>query len=293
MASVLITGTSRGIGLETALCFARAGHTVLATMRNPSASPELAEIASREQLPIVIYTMDVDSDSSVNAAIAEIQQNHGPIDVLVNNAGIERAASIEELPLAEFKAVMETNYFGALRCIQALVAEMRKRRSGCIINVSSVAGRIASPPLTPYMASKWALEALSEGLACEMKAFNVRVAIVEPGIIDTAMARSIGTSMPASPYPHRERFASIFSAALKNPTPASLVAQKILEVAESDSWQLRHPVGPDAAPFVQWRNSMSDEEWVAYNASDNETFFRNFARDFGLDARPQVEEMQA
>ena len=293
MSNVLITGTSRGIGLETALAFARTGHTVVATMRNPSASPELAEIASHEQLPISIYTMDVDSDSSVSSATAAIQQNHGPVDVLVNNAGIERAGSVEELPLAEFKAAMETNYFGAIRCIQAVVPSMRQRRSGCIINVTSVAGRIASAPLTPYMASKWALEALTEGLAGEMKMFNVRVAMIEPGIIDTSMARSIGSSTLTSPYPHRERFASIFRAALKHPTPPSLVAQKIREVAESDSWQLRHPVGPDAVPFLQWRSRMSDEEWVAYNASDDETYYKNFERDFGLDARPQVEEIKA
>jgi hypothetical protein len=117
--------------------------------------------------------------------------------------------------------------------------------------------------------------------------------MIEPGIIDTSMARSIGTSTRTSPYPHRARFASIFAAALKHPTPPSLVAQKILEVAESDSWQLRHPVGPDAVPFLQWRSRMSDEEWVAYNASDNETFYRTFEHDFGLDARPAVEEIKA
>jgi NAD(P)-dependent dehydrogenase (short-subunit alcohol dehydrogenase family) len=170
---------------------------------------------------------------------------------------------------------------------------MRQRQSGCIINVTSVAGRISSAPLTPYMASKWALEALSEGLAGEMKMFNVRVAVVEPGIIDTAMAQGIGCCESGSPYPHRERFAAIFAAALKHPTPPSLVAQKIVEVAESDSWQLRHPVGPDAVPFLQWRNSMTDEQWVAYNASDNETFFQQFERDFGLDARPKTEEISA
>jgi NAD(P)-dependent dehydrogenase (short-subunit alcohol dehydrogenase family) len=293
MASVLITGTSRGIGFETALVFARAGYNVIATMRNPSASPELAEIAARERLAIAIYAMDVDSDESVSSAMSIVQQNHGHIDVLVNNAGIERTGSAEELPLAEFRAVMETNYFGALRCIQALIPQMRKRRSGCIINVTSVAGRISSPPLTPYMASKWALEALSEGLACEMKASNVRVAIVEPGIIDTDMARSIGNPDRVSTYPYRDRFAAIFTAALKHPTPPSLVAQKILEVAETDSWQLRHPTGPDAVPFLAWRKSMSDEAWVDYYAADDETFYANFERDFGFDARPKPEEVKA
>jgi NAD(P)-dependent dehydrogenase (short-subunit alcohol dehydrogenase family) len=293
MASVLITGTSRGIGLETALAFARSGHKVFATMRNPAQSPQLVETAVRERLPIFVTAMDVDSDESVSSAISAIQNENSPIDVLVNNAGIERAGSVEEVPLADFKAAMETNYFGAIRCIQALLPQMRQRRSGCIINITSVAGRIASAPLTPYMASKWALEALSEALAGEMKMFNVRVAIVEPGIIDTSMARSIGKHNQASPYPHLERFASIFTAALRTPTPPSVVAQKILEVAESESWQLRHPVGPDALPFLQWRSGMSDEEWVNHNASDDETYYKNFERDFGLDARPSVEEIKA
>jgi hypothetical protein len=117
--------------------------------------------------------------------------------------------------------------------------------------------------------------------------------MIEPGIIDTSMARSIGQHNHASPYPHLDRFASIFTAALRSPTPPSLVAQKILEVAESDNWQLRHPVGPDAVPFLQWRSRMSDEEWVDHNASDDETYYQNFERDFGLDARPSVEEIKA
>ena len=149
MASVLITGTSKGIGFETALAFARAGHTVFATMRNPSASPELGQIAAREQLPIHIYSMDVDFDSSVSSAIAAIRNDHGQIDILVNNAGIDRAGSIEELPLSEFRASMETNYFGVLRCIQALIPELRKRRSGCIINITSVAGTSPTPRSPP------------------------------------------------------------------------------------------------------------------------------------------------
>src|SRR5208283_3177354 len=179
MASALITGTSTGIGLATALNLGRAGHTVYATMRNPSRAPELAERASQEKLPIKISVMDVDSDSSVKTGIANIQKDAGQIDVLVNNAGVERNGSVEELPLADFRAVMETNYFGPLRCIQAVVPQMRQRKSGCIINVASVAGRIATSPLASYTASKFALEAVSEALAQEMKMFGVRVAIVE------------------------------------------------------------------------------------------------------------------
>ncbi len=287
MTSVLITGTSKGIGLESALAFGRAGYKVHATMRNPVQYPELAQMAAREKLPITVSTMDVDSDQSVSRTIAAIHKDHGPIDVLVNNAGIERAGSIEELPLADFRAVMETNYFGAIRCIQALVPHMRQRRSGCIINVSSVAGRISSAPLAAYMSSKWALEALSEALAGEMKTFNVRVAIVEPGIIDTAMARRIGDQPDHSPYRQRARFALLFEASLKNPAPPSLVAQKIVEIAEGGTWQLRHPVGPDAAPFLQWRRGMTDEQWVELNGSDDETWYRRVQSDFGLDTRPK------
>jgi len=288
MASALITGTSTGIGLATALNLGRAGHTVYATMRNPSRAPELAERATQEKLPIKISAMDVDSDSSVKTAIAEIYQDAGYIDVLVNNAGIERSGSVEELPLPEFRAVMETNYFGSLRCIQAVVPQMRQRRSGCIINVTSVAGRIAVSPLAPYAASKFALEALSEALAQEMKTFNVRVAIVEPGIVETAMATRIGESNEAnSPYSQKERFAKLFRAVLKNPVPPSLVAEKIAEIVASESWQLRYPVGPDALPFLGWRNSMTDEEWVDLHGADDDTWYGRMERDFGLAIRPK------
>jgi NAD(P)-dependent dehydrogenase (short-subunit alcohol dehydrogenase family) len=287
MTSVLITGTSKGIGLQTALTFARAGHRVYATMRDPTRSPELAQTAAREKLPITVSAMDVDSDESVRNAVAAILKDHGPIDVLINNAGVERSGSVEELPLADFRAVMETNYFGVIRCIQALVPQMRQRRSGCIINVSSVAGRITSAPLASYAASKWALEGLSEALAGELKTFGVRVILIEPGIIDTAMARRIGDAPSNSPYPQLARFASLFQASLKTPVPPSLVAQKILEVADSGTWQLRHLVGPDAAPFLAWRSQMTDEEWVDLYASDDETWYRRVERDFGMDTRPK------
>jgi NAD(P)-dependent dehydrogenase (short-subunit alcohol dehydrogenase family) len=285
MAIVLITGTSKGIGLETALAFGRAGHTVAATMRSPADAPALGKLAARDKLPITVFAMDVDADASVRGAVGRIAKELGPIDVLVNNAGIERTGSIEELPLAEFRAVMETNYFGVIRCIQAVVPAMRERRSGCIINVGSIAGRIAVSPQAPYTASKFALEALSECLAQEVKSFNIRVAIVEPGIIDTPMARHISVSRGPSPYPQQRRMAALFTASLENPAPPSLVADQILAIAVSGTWQLRHVVGPDAAPFLGWRQAMSDEAWVDFGALSDEAWYDRVMADFGLDAR--------
>lgn len=286
MAKVLITGTSTGIGLASALAFGRRGHQVYATMRNPQRSPQLGEMAASEGLPIQVSVMDVDSDDSVSEAIGKIREQSGGIHVLVNNAGIEVSGSIEELPLSEFRRVMETNYFGALRCIQAVVGEMRERRSGSIINVASVAGKISCSPMTPYAASKFALEALSEGLAQEMKAFNVRVAIVEPGIIDTPMARHIEEPPAESEYPQIFRYSRMFLAALKSPVEPTIVAEKILEIAEGDGWQLRHPVGPDSEPFLGWRAAMSDEEWIDWGAKNDDDWYEALEKDFGLDARP-------
>ena len=282
MANVLITGTSSGIGLATALELGRAGHQVYATMRNPARAPEMGERASTEGLPITILTMDVDSDRSVEDCFAAIHRQGAQIDVLVNNAGIERQGSVEELPMEGFRATMETNYFGALRCIRQVVGRMRERGSGCIINVSSVAGKIAGLSLTAYMASKFALEALSEGLAGEMKPFGVRVAIVEPGIIATPMARAV-CDPPPSLYHQGRNSAALFQASLENPAPPSIIAEVIRNIIESGTWKLRHPCGPDAQPFLAWRAAMTDEEWIDLNALDAEGFRQRVKKDFGLD----------
>jgi NAD(P)-dependent dehydrogenase (short-subunit alcohol dehydrogenase family) len=285
MASILITGTSKGIGMATALALGRAGHKVYATMRNPSAAPDLAKKTAEEGLPIEVSAMDVDSDESVNEAIGRILAANGGLDVLVNNAGIETRGSVEELGLSNIRGVMETNYFGAIRCIQAVLTDMRARREGCIINVTSVAGRIALSPLGAYAASKFALEGLSEALAQEAKTFNIRVAIVQPGIIDTDMARRISDKPNGSPYPQKHRMAGLFTASLQKPASPDLVGEKIREVIESGTWQLRHPVGPDAEPFLQWRTSMTDEQWVDWGSADDDAWYQSVERDFGLDAR--------
>jgi NAD(P)-dependent dehydrogenase (short-subunit alcohol dehydrogenase family) len=257
-------------------------------MRNPARSPELRDTAAKERLPIKISAMDVDSDSSVTTAIEAVYRDADDIDVLVNNAGVERSGSVEELPLAEIRAVMETNYFGALRCIQAVVPHMRQRRNGCIINIASVAGRIANSPLGCYAASKFALEAISDALAQEMKTFNVRVAIVEPGIIDTPMARRIEAPDRPTVYAQQRRFAHLFAASLRNPAQPSVVAEKIREIIESNTWQLRHPVGPDSEPLLAWRRSMTDEQWVDLHAASDDVWYERLERDFGMEIRPRT-----
>jgi NAD(P)-dependent dehydrogenase (short-subunit alcohol dehydrogenase family) len=285
MSNVVITGTSRGIGLATAVELARAGHTVVATMRNPAGSSELSEQAAKERLPIRIETMDVDSDESVKQAFERILAK-GPVDVLVNNAGIERTGAIEETPLVDFRTCMETNYFGAIRCIQAVMRPMRERGSGAIINVTSVAGKISLSPMGPYSASKFALEALSEVLAQELRAFGVRVAIVEPGIIETRMARNIERMGGSQLYPQVRRCAALFEATMAAGAGQPLVvAQKVREIVESGTLQLRHPVGLDAEPFLAWRGSMKDDNWVQWGAQRDSDWLKAVKADFGMDVK--------
>lgn len=284
MKKVIVTGSSRGIGLEIALAFGRAGYQVFATMRTPSKAKELSEKIKGESLPISLHAMDVNSDSSVTSCIGQILKENGPVDILVNNAGIGLNGSVEEMPISEFKAVFETNLFGAVRCIQAVLPSMREGKNGCIINITSVSGRLTTSPLGCYSASKFALEAISEALAQEVKPFNIRVGVIEPGIIDTDLAHEIEEESP-SIYPNSKRMADLFFASLKNPTSPTLVAEKTLEFADGDSWILRHPVGPDALPFIQWRNSMTDEQWTDRNSLPDKEWYDAVEREFGMNAR--------
>jgi NAD(P)-dependent dehydrogenase (short-subunit alcohol dehydrogenase family) len=163
---------------------------------------------------------------------------------------------------------------------------MRQCRRGLIVNVTSVAGRVSTSPLGPYAASKFALEALSEALAQEMKAFNVRVAIVEPGIIDTPMAHEIELPIPASIYPQQRRMAHYFAAVLRNPTSPLVVAEKIQSIIESGTWQLRHPVGPGAEPLLASRLATSDEDYIALQSSDDDTWYSIMEQKTGMAIRP-------
>jgi len=251
-------------------------------MRSPEKSLELAKIAAEEGLRLSIHKLDVDSDKSVKAAFAAIEASGVVVGVLVNNAGVERLGSIEESSLDDFRVCMETNYFGAIRCIQAVLPGMRERQAGLIVNITSVAGRIASGAMGPYSASKWALEAVSESLAQEVTAFGMRVAIVEPGIINTRMAQNITHTQPASKYPHERRMSAIFVEALGSHNGPEHVASKIHEIVEGDDWTLRNPAGPDAAPFLQWRASMTNAKWIEYGSQTDAAWLEQVGREFGM-----------
>jgi NAD(P)-dependent dehydrogenase (short-subunit alcohol dehydrogenase family) len=284
MGIAVVTGASSGIGLATAVSLARAGHTVVATMRNLAAAGELRQIISNEKIPITFATLNVDDDASASSAFAKVISEHGHVDTLVNNAGIGGAGPIEEYPTELFRQIMETNFFGGLRCIKAVLPGMRERRSGCIVNVTSVAGRLALAPQAPYAASKWAFEALSECLAQEMRAFNVRVAIVEPGVIATPIFGKVRFEpRKDSPYPHWRRLRALFAASLTKPVSPYVVGEQIQKIVDGDTWQLRYPVGPDALPMLQLRASKTDEQVTLEASQSDEEFKARIKREAGLD----------
>lgn len=289
----LITGSSSGIGLETAVALAAKGHVVYATMRAPERSSELRGRAAEQGGDLRVLKLDVDDDASVNDAFEHVLSEHGHLDFLVNNAGVGTAGPVEERDIDDFRKTMETNFFGALRCIKAVLPAMRERRSGCIVNVSSVAGRVATSPQGAYTASKFALEGLSEVLAQEVKAFNIRVAIVEPGVIATPIFEKARTLPRATPYPQERRLHALNDAALAHPTSPAVVAGKIVEIVEGDSWKLRYPVGRDARPFITWRKMLTDEEWVSrHGEPDDDVWCDKIKQESGVDLRPFLDALQ-
>jgi NAD(P)-dependent dehydrogenase (short-subunit alcohol dehydrogenase family) len=284
MPVAIVTGTSTGIGQATAVALARAGFVVYAGMRDLGASEPLKAVTATENVRIVPIRMDVDDDASVDAAIAGVLKAEGRVDLLVNNAGVGGAnCSVEEMSLANFRQVMETNFFGVLRCTKAVLPGMRLQRGGCIVNISSVAGRLAMSPQSAYAASKWALEAMTECLAQEMRSFGVRVALIEPGVIDTPIFGKSPPLVENSPYPHARRMMALFAASLQHPVPPHVVADQIVQIATGDSPRLRYPVGPDAQPFIDWRRSKSDEEAVAIGGFTDAEYAAMAKSDFGVD----------
>jgi NAD(P)-dependent dehydrogenase (short-subunit alcohol dehydrogenase family) len=278
MARAVITGARRGIGREIALSLARAGHNVVATMRNTDGS-DLPDIAASEGLPITLARLDVDDDASVAAFFGATAE---PIDILVNNAGILSINAVEDESIATMQAIMNTNFFGAVRCMKAVVPAMRGRGSGLIINITSIAGRMAPFAQGAYAASKFALEAASEALAQELAPFGVRVALVEPGIIASDMAvADLPRPRADSAYPHARRMLGFYADTGVSGTPPSIVANAVLDIVSGRTAAFRTLAGPDAAPFLAMRSGMTDEAWIALSGTlDDGEFFQKFGAAF-------------
>jgi NAD(P)-dependent dehydrogenase (short-subunit alcohol dehydrogenase family) len=188
--NVLVTGGTDGLGRATAVLLAERGHRVFAAGRSPERRAALDQLARERKLSLEVLALDVCDDASVNSCVTEIERRAGPVDILVNNAGIAIGAAMEEISLADLRKQYETNIFGLLRVTQRVLPQMRERRRGRIINMSSIAGKIASPILGPYSSSKHAVEAISDSMRLELYPFGISVVLIEPGYIETSMNRT-------------------------------------------------------------------------------------------------------
>jgi NAD(P)-dependent dehydrogenase (short-subunit alcohol dehydrogenase family) len=289
MAIVLITGCSTGIGFATAELLARNGHKVYATMRNPQSSQDLQSLAQNENLPVTVLTLDVNSDDSVKQAVNIVLDKEDYIDVLVNNAGMTSIGAVEELPMELYKSEMNTNFFGTVRCIQAVLPGMRERKSGCIINISSAMGRLFTNFQSIDSASKDAVEAFSECHAQEVYPFNIRVALVEPGIIETPQFLKENDIPSDTHYPNVRRLMTFFAASLENHTKPVVVSEVIKDIIEGKSTKFRNTAGPDAAPLLKWRASLTDEEFIKSVNTDDETWLKTMGQELNLNLRHYIE----
>ncbi|MCH7892436.1 MAG: SDR family oxidoreductase [Gemmatimonadetes bacterium] len=284
MTVTLVTGTSTGIGEATAIHLSRVGHTVYASMRTPDASGGgLRRLAEEERLDLTLIALDVNDPVSVTSAVDGVIERSGQIDVLVNNAGLGMLTSVEEVPFEDAKAVFETNVFGPLRMMQAVLPAMRERGSGTIVNISSVAGRLVSAGHGIYAATKYALEALSEAVAIETRRLGIRVIVIEPGFISTPILdKGVAVEVGEGPYaPHLRRMQVLYRHALAGADPPSVVAQVIADALDDPTPRFRYLAGKDAPPVLEGRARMTDEEWIDMGREmTDEEYFAESGRRF-------------
>jgi len=263
----LITGGTDGLGRAAAVLLAERGYRVFAGGRNAERIAALQQFARERKLPLTAMELDVCSDASVDRAVAEIEKSAGTVDVLLNNAGIAIAAVMEEITLADLQKQFETNFFGLVRMTQRVLPGMRRKLSGRIINMSSIAGKLASPLFGPYSSSKHAVEAVSDALRLELYPFGIRVVLIEPGYIPTSMNRNAGELSSAyAKGAERSPYKSVYQGFLKSwsktrkasrYTPEDC-ARVILRAVEDDPPRARYVVTREAKIGILARRLLSD-----------------------------------
>ena len=264
----LVTGCSSGIGLETAIALGREGHFTYATMRDVKKSGSLDKIVNDEGLPIKVLELDVDSEKSVDDAIAKIMEEKGRVHTLINNAGWGMWGAVEDVSIEEFKQQFETNFFSIIRLIQKVAPIMRKQKSGNIVNVSSVAGKIGFPVSPAYISSKFALEGLSECIRFELGPFGINVIIIEPGVIKTNFFDSMKMAKKSnSDSVYNEITSKVVSGVkmmAEMGTEPKEVADTIIKSINEEKPLPRYIVGNDAMMFLEAKKMKTDIEFENY-----------------------------
>ena len=282
----VVTGANSGIGRATALHLAANGHRVFGTVRALNRAEKLLAIADQEGVEIELAELDVADDASVERGFADIFERAGRVDHLVNNAGVGGNGVVEECSSEQFLEVMNIDLVGAIRCSRAVLPQMRDRGSGTIVNVTSVAGRFGAMAQAPYVASKWALEGVSEEMALELAAFGIRVAIVEPGVTKSAIfGKNIEAPNDTGAYEaHYQRMCQMYAAGIRQATDALEVARVIQHAIETNEPELRYLVSWGAAEMVAGRDAMSASDWFALGATaDDAEYARRFSELMGVD----------
>ena len=264
----VVTGSSSGIGLLTSIELAKHGYRVVATMRDLGRSAALQQAAQNAAVAerVELRRLDITQHDSLAGVVEAIVRDHGRIDVLVNNAGFSTAGFAEDTLLAEIRDQMETNFFGNVAMTKAVLPVMRRQRSGHIIFVTSIAGRIGQPMLSAYSASKFALEGWSEALRIEMYSLGIRVALVAPGSYETDIWTrnvkvSAGALDPNSPNKERsQRFAEFVKNDVKKRDPHE-VAELIVRIARDPEPRLHYVIGRDAT-MQKWFRALAP--WRKY-----------------------------
>lgn len=260
--TVLITGASTGIGRATAQLFQQQGWNVVATMRSPEKSPELSDLPNVLCLPL-----DVTKSDTIQAAIDRAISEFGTIDVLINNAGYALIGAFEACDMADIRGQFETNVFGLMEVTRAILPHFRLRQQGILVNVASIGGRIAFPIYSPYHATKWAVDGFSESLQYELRQFNIKVKIIEPGAIKTDFySRSISVAQRAGLTVYNDYIQKTLpkmNRAGENGSPPELTAKVIYQAATDGSWKLRYPAGGNASFILGLRKLLPDAWFTA------------------------------